>query len=228
MTDPDGVGTDGEGNGDSAALPIVAAPDPNPDRIDTRVAGVLLAAGTSSRFGDENKLLARLEGEPVVRRAARTLVAALTDPVIVVLGYDADGVREALEGLSVEFVENEAYAEGQATSVRAGIDAVRATTAACDAGIISLGDMPFVSAETVDRLVAAYDAGVGAALAPAFDGERGNPVLFDRRFFDRLAAIDGDVGGRRILLEDEESVLVAVDDQGVRRDVDVAGDLSLG
>jgi molybdenum cofactor cytidylyltransferase len=85
--------------------------------------------------------------------------------------------------------------------------------------------MPDVAPATVETLVAAYAAGVGAALAAAFEGERGNPVLFDRRFFDALTDVTGDVGGRQLLLESDESALVAVADSGVRRDVDIPEDL---
>lgn len=196
------------------------------------VAGILLAAGTSSRFGESNKLLANVteestDGEPIVRRAARTLVDAHVDPVISVLGHEATRVGDALADLPVRTVVNDDYRSGQASSVRTGIEAVRRTgpAVAPEAVVIALGDMPFVSARTVDSLVAAYAAGVGDALAPAHDGVRGNPVLFDRRYFDDLAAVEGDVGGRQILLEGDASALVVVDDPGVRRDVDTRRDL---
>ncbi|WP_280586065.1 nucleotidyltransferase family protein [Halorubrum sp. Boch-26] len=219
-------------------LPIAAPPFEGGDAVPPRVAGVLLAAGTGSRFGDANKLLASADGEPVVRRAARTLVDAGLDPVVVVVGHEAERVRAAVADLPVETVDNDAYETGQSTSVRAGIDAVRegaggggasagrdGTGPAVDAAVVGLGDMPFVDPETVESLVAAYAAGVGDAVAAAYEGDRGNPVLFDRRFFDRLADVDGDVGGREILLKDDASALVAVDDPGVRRDVDRPEDL---
>ena len=214
-------------------LPVVSSPfdadgSGQADATDApRVAGVLLAAGTSSRFGDDNKLLATVGGEPVVRRAARTLVDAGVDPVVVVVGHEADRVRDAVADLPVRVAVNEAYEAGQSTSVRTGIGALGDSDALgdVDAAVIALGDMPFVDSETVETLVAAYAAGAGDALAAAYDGDRGNPVLFDRRFFDRLTAVDGDVGGREILLESDASALVSVDDPGVRRDVDRPGDL---
>jgi len=190
-----------------------------------RVAGVLLAAGTSSRFGDRNKLLATREGEPIVRRAARTLLDAGLAPVVVVVGHEAERVKAALDGLEVRFVTNEAYATGQASSVRAGVQALVDAEEAIDAAVIALGDMPYVASETVETLVDAYEAGVGDALAPAHEGVRGNPVLFDQRFFADLVDVSGDVGGREILLEGGSSACVAVDDPGVRRDVDEPADL---
>lgn len=194
-----------------------------PTKPSARVAGVLLAAGTSTRFGDDNKLLATVDGDPLVRRAARTLLDTSVAPVIVVVGHEADRVSDALEGLDVEFVRNADYAAGQSTSVRAGIGAVAGRE--IDAAVVALGDMPFVDPDTVRTLVSAYEAGVGDALAAAHDGRRGNPVLFDRRFFEALTRVDGDIGGRGILLESDRSACVAVPDSGVRRDVDTPGEL---
>lgn len=202
-------------------LPVRDPPFDAPDR-DPDVSGVLLAAGTSTRFGDENKLLARRDGDPIVELAARTLVAAGLDPIVVVVGYEADRVAEAVSALPVRTVHNPAFESGQASSVRTG---VRALDDDPDAAVVALGDMPFVDPGTVETLVSAYSCGVGDTLAAAHDGVRGNPVLFDRRFFGPLTAIDGDVGGRGILLEGNDSALVAVDDPGVRRDVDDPGDL---
>lgn len=188
------------------------------------VAGVVLAAGTSERFGAENKLLATVDGEAIVRRSARTLLAAGVGPVVVVVGHEADAVGAAVSGLPVSTVENDAYESGQASSVRAGIGALDANGRP-EAAVVALGDMPFVDPETVGSLVSAYRSGVADALAAATGGVRGNPVLFDRRFFAELTAIDGDTGARRVLLEGPSAALVDVEDRGVRRDVDVRSDL---
>ncbi|SIS18464.1 nucleotidyltransferase family protein [Natronorubrum thiooxidans] len=211
----------------TADLPLLEADDvshADDGHNEPAVAGVLLAAGTSSRYGTENKLLATLEGEPIVRHAARPLVRSSVDPVVVVLGHEADRVQDALEGLPVETVINEAYDTGQASSLRAGIEAVYDCDDV-DAVLVALGDMPFVTPETIETVVSAYAAGAGEALAAAFDGDRGNPVLFDARFFGALTDVDGDIGGREILLESDSSALIEVDDLGVRRDVDVPDDL---
>lgn len=202
------------------ATPTVDAGAIAADPADAAVAGVVLAAGTSSRFGDRNKLLAPVDGDPLVRRATRTLVASVVDPVVVVLGHDAERVRRALDGLPVETRVNPDFAAGRASTLETGVRAVDAAERDVDAAVVGLGDMPWVSPNTVDALVAAHAAGVGAALAAARDGARGNPVLFHRRFFDALAGVSGDVGGRRVLLDADASALVDVDDPGVRRDVD--------
>lgn len=228
--------SDRESPGD---LPVVAPPESDAGRVRTgAVAGVLLAAGASSRFGDANKLLATLDGDALVRRAARPLVEADVSPRVAVVGYEADRVRDALDGLDFDVVHNPDYDRGQATSVRTGIEAIdraasddEATTddeAPSDdvaGAVFALGDMPFVEPATVDALVESYRAGKGAALAAAYDGRRGNPVVFDARYFDALADVSGDVGGREILLSGDESVLVETGDPGVREDIDTRDEL---
>lgn len=194
-----------------------------------RVVGVLLAAGSSERFGVPNKLLASLNGERVVVRAARTLCEAALDRVVVVLGHDAEAVRAALDDshfdldFDVGFVFNAEYADGLSTSVRAGVDAAAAAEA--DAAVFLPADMPAVSSGTVDLLVDAYRGGIGTALAAAHDGRRGNPVLFDAGHFDALRDLDGDVGGREVLFGADEAALIEAGDPGVFDDIDTERDL---
>ncbi|MFB6096430.1 MAG: NTP transferase domain-containing protein [Haloferacaceae archaeon] len=205
-------------------LPVVEAASPE-EPVEAGVHGVLLAAGTSSRFGAANKLLATEAGEPIVRRAARALLDSRVRSVTVVTGHEADRVRDALAGLDVRIVHASDYAAGQSRSVRRGIEAVRTAFPDADAVVVALGDMPDVSAATIDRLLAAYEAGAGSALAAAYEGVRGNPVLFDARHFDALVGVDGDVGGRGVLRSAPDAALVETGDPGVRRDVDRPGDL---
>ena len=201
----------------SVDLPVVLAAEvESPDDVtDRRIDGVVLAGGTSSRFGAANKLLIQVDREPMVRRAARTLLESRVDRTIVVVGYEADRVRGVIEDLDVTVLENESYEVGKSTSVRVAVEALDG-----DAAVFALGDMPYIDPGTVDALVAAYEAGVGTALAAAYRGQRGNPVLFDRQHFGRLADLLGDAGGRGVLLEASNRALVEVDDPGVLADVD--------
>lgn len=203
-------------------LPVLESePLDHPTR-DRRVAGVVLAAGTSSRFGDANKLLAEVDGAPIVAHATETLLDADLDPVVVVTGHEADAVAAAVDVHDVIVVENPDYATGQSSSVRVGVDALPDDV---DAVVVALGDMPTVDPASVRRLVAAYEAGSGTALAAGVHGERGNPVLFDRQYFPALTALDGDVGARGVLLESADAAIVETGDPGVRRDVDHPDDL---
>lgn len=203
-------------------LPVI-----DPASFDARgpVAGVLLAAGTSSRFGEANKLLAPVDDEPLVRRAARSLTQSEVTKVIVVIGYEGAAVREALDGLPVVFVENPEFTEGQATSVRVGTEAAGDSV---DAIVFALGDMPWVRARSVNAVVGAYYDGAGRIVAAAYEGRRGNPVLFDAGLTDKLTGITGDTGARELLMTCEETVLVETGDPGVIADIDTSSDLTAG
>ncbi len=185
------------------------------------VGGILLAAGQSTRYEEGNKLLADLGGKPLVRHAAETLIAAEVAGPIVVLGHQAEAVREALDSLDVDFRHNPEYRQGQSTSVAVGVAAAR--DRAWTAALFALGDMPRVSPASVRALVDAYREGDGTVIAPEFGGHRGNPVLFDSQHFDALADVSGDRGGRELV--EEQGTLISVDDPGVRRDVDRVDDL---
>ena len=188
------------------------------------VGAVMLGAGTSSRFGDGNKLLATIEGTPMIVRVGRTVLRSSLDEGVVVLGHEAGRVAESLDGLSLATVTNEAYGIGQSTSLQRGIEF--ASNADWDAAVVLLGDMPFLSPETVDRLVAAYRAGAGPIVAPRYEGQRGHPVVFDRSLFGRLMDVSGDRGGRELVRDHPETVLLDTEDPGVRRDIDTTGDLT--
>jgi len=185
---------------------------------DLDVHAVVLAAGQSTRYGPENKLLEPLEGRPLVAHAVGTAVDSAVDGVTVVVGHEAPAVRDALGASDVAFRTNEAYAAGQSTSLARGVAAARERGA--DAVVVLLGDMPHVSVGTVDLLCAAYAGSSHDALAAAFEGKRGNPVLFDAAYFDALADVEGDVGGREILLERADAVAVETGDPGVLQDID--------
>ncbi|USZ69913.1 nucleotidyltransferase family protein (plasmid) [Halorussus salilacus] len=188
------------------------------------ILGVVLAAGSASRFEGSNKLLASLDGDPVVAHATRTLAESSVDALVAVVGHDAERVVAALPP-AVEVLENPDHGAGQSTSVRRGVEAARQRDAA--AVLFALGDMPRVSVETVERLLSAYrDRGPeGETIAaPRYDGRRGNPVLFGAEYFDALAGVEGDRGGR-VLLETEPVAWVDVADPGIHRDVDTLGDL---
>ncbi|WP_256687643.1 nucleotidyltransferase family protein [Halococcus qingdaonensis] len=185
------------------------------------VVGVLLAAGGSSRFGERNKLLAEIDGEPLVRRAARTLLDSRVSRVVAVLGHQSSTVSDALADFDVAFVANDAYERGLSTSVERG--ARVAADGDADAAIFLPGDMPFVESATVDLLVDCFAGGVADAVAATYEGQRGNPVLFGADHFDALCVVEGDVGGRDILLDD--GVLLDTDDAGVVTDIDTQDDL---
>ncbi|MFC6765140.1 nucleotidyltransferase family protein [Natrinema soli] len=187
------------------------------------IGGVVLAAGKGTRFEGGNKLLADVEGTPIVRRAAETLYRSSVDDIVAVVGHEADRVAAVLADLDLSVRSNENYAAGQSASVRTGVDAAR--DADWDATVFMLGDMPFVRPLTVDTLRTVYVTGDGSIVAPTYEGQRGNPVLFGRQHYDALSTVSGDRGGRELIENHENTVFVDVDDPGVTRDIDSKTDL---
>jgi molybdenum cofactor cytidylyltransferase len=203
-------------------MEIVTRPQPRKEPLaatDRRVAAVILAAGRSSRMGGENKLLAELGGKPLVRIAAEQALASRARPVIVVTGHQRDKAEAALSGLDVRLVHNPDFASGLGASLRTGVAAVPADN---DGAVICLADMPQVGAALIDRLIAGFDPDKGAlVVVPTVDGKRGNPVLWSRRFFPELMAIEGDIGGRHLIANYAEVVTeVPVTGNGAFLDID--------
>jgi molybdenum cofactor cytidylyltransferase len=202
-------------------MEIVTRPQPRaePAPEGRKIAGLVLAAGRSTRMGGPNKLLEEINGKPLVRIATEHVLASRARPVIVVTGHQKERVERALTGLPVTFVHNPDFADGLSTSLKAGIAAVAADA---DGAVVCLGDMPQVSAGLIDRLIAAFDPARGALVAiPTIGGKRGNPVLWSRRFFPDLMAIEGDVGARHLIGGYGEAVAeVPVDDAAAMTDVD--------
>jgi molybdenum cofactor cytidylyltransferase len=184
-----------------------------------RVSALVLAGGQSRRMGAINKLLAPVDGVPMVLTTVRRIVAAGVDEVIVVTGHEQQRVRDTLAGEAVRMVHNPHYDQGLSTSMSVGLAALDADI---DAALVCLGDMPRVTPRHVHRLLAAFDPTEGRTICvPTFNGKRGNPVLWDRRYFDQMRDVRGDVGARHLIGEHDDSVCeVAMDDAGVLFDVD--------
>jgi molybdenum cofactor cytidylyltransferase len=201
-------------------MEIVTRPQPReaPQPDGRRVAAILLAAGRSTRMGGPNKLLEQIGGTALVRIAAEEALRSRADPVIVVTGHQRDRVEAALAGLDVHCLHNPDFAEGLSTSLRTGIAAVPPEA---DGAIICLGDMPQVRAPMIDRLIAAFDpANGGLIVVPTINGKRGNPVVWSRRFFPELVALEGDVGARHVIGRYGEAVVEVAADPAALIDVD--------
>ena len=153
------------------------------------------------------KVLLPWHGQPLIRHIAQIALAAHLEQVIVVTGNEAAAVAQALEDIPVEVVHNDHYHEGLSGSLRVGIGALGSDIAAA---LVMLGDQPLLTAEVIDRLVECYEQGGALIVAPFADGQRGNPVLFDRKFFTELQAITGDQGARTVL-QTYRDAIVAVE-----------------
>jgi molybdenum cofactor cytidylyltransferase len=184
-----------------------------------RIAAVILAAGRSSRMGTANKLLAEVDGLPVVRRAVEVALASAARQVIVVTGHEQGKVQAALRGCKVTFAHNANFAAGMSSSLQVGLAALPDNV---DGALVCLADMPLVTAAALDRLIAAYNPLEGRAICvPTWNGKRGNPVLWDRRFFVEMAELAGDVGAKHLIGAHAELVAeVPMPDDAVLTDID--------
>ncbi len=168
------------------------------------LAGILLAAGSSRRFGgDQPKQLLTIAGEPLIRRSARVAIqAGLGCLVAVVAGEESnmgDDVTHALEGLNIQVVPNPRHRQGQASSIRRGLMNLLATEPTPPQGCLFLpADQPFLTERLIRRLLETF-AGPTSIVLPEANGRRGAPVLFGRDYFPLLEELRGDRGGRSLL-----------------------------
>lgn len=186
------------------------------------ISAIVLAAGESQRMGEQNKLLLPFHGRPLIEHVVQTVCASEAGEVIVVLGYEADRVREVLDDYDVTCVHNPRFREGMTTSIHAG---VRAAAPETDGFMICLSDLPLIEPEELNTLIAALEAthrtdGQGIVV-PVFQGQRGNPVLFSAHYKPDILAHDGLMGCKGVVKQHRERVVeVEMESDHVLRDID--------
>jgi molybdenum cofactor cytidylyltransferase len=189
------------------------------DVKETRITAVVLAAGKSTRMGVVNKLLLEIDGCSMVEHVIKALEDSNANEIIVVTGYQDEHIRAALKGHDIRFVFNPEYASGLSTSLVTGLNALGHEV---DGVLMCLGDMPRVTADNINQLVDAFNPDAGDEICvPVYQGKRGNPVLWSRRFFSEMSEVHGDVGAKHLIGEYEESVCeVMMAEAGVLIDFD--------
>jgi molybdenum cofactor cytidylyltransferase len=188
------------------------------------VSALVLAAGQSRRMGGRDKLLEPVGGVALLRHVVQAVSGSVADETVVVLAPGADERLAALSGTEARTVTNPRSDEGMGTSVGAGVTALRADA---DAVLIVLADMPEVTARDFDRLIAAFDPAEGRAIVRAVTeaGKPGHPVLFGRRFFELLRALEGDRGARSLIADYPEFLVdVALPGAAAATDLDTPED----
>jgi molybdenum cofactor cytidylyltransferase len=167
------------------------------------IAGIILAAGTSSRLGRPKQLL-ELAGKPVLQHVVDAAVASKLADVVVVLGHEAPAVEAALDLPEVvRIVINERYEDGQATSLRTGVESM---ADGCEAAVVLLGDQPQMTAELIDRVVQEWLETKAPIVRAVFGGVPGHPVLIASTEFDLVERAHGDEGLRSVLAPEETGV----------------------
>src|SRR6266487_292387 len=177
----------------------------------TSTAALILAAGSSSRMGaGRHKLLLPLGDRPVLARVIAATLASRARPIMLVLGHQAEQVRMQIAAYTdhpaILSIENPAYLQGMSTSLRAGLQALitnenksEAPSHSLDGVLIVLGDQPLMTAHIMDTLITSKRTTGKRILIPFYNGERGNPVLFDASLFPELLEITGDGGARSVI-----------------------------
>lgn len=184
----------------------------------TGIAAIVLAAGASRRMGGEDKLMKAVDGQPLLRRVVNAALDSQAAETLVVLGAHRES-REAVLMCDVRIVVNEEWKSGMASSIRIGIESL---SPAVDGALIVLGDMPEIGPHILDSLIAAFDPETNADIVRprSQSGPIGNPILFGKRHFPALTALEGDAGAKSVIAANAESIRDVPTDDGVLVDLD--------
>jgi molybdenum cofactor cytidylyltransferase len=170
----------------------------------------------------KTKLTLAVRGRPMLQSVLDTLRKTKLEGVVVVLGAGEEEIRRGIRFQEEKVVINYRHTEGMSASLKAGIALVDKGT---DAVLVVLGDMPLLSATTVDRLVDAYEGSKTKVVVPTYHGRRGNPVIIDKCLFPEVMKLSGDVGAKAVVAANKASTLeVPVEDAGTVVDVDSQAD----
>lgn len=190
-------------------------------RSKKQVTAILLAAGKSSRMGQQ-KLLMPFEGKSMIATVVGKIADSVSFRTIVVTGSDRNKIEEELEAYPLLFVNNERYEEGMLTSVLAGVAAAGPETAGY---LILLGDQPMVSEAVINRLISVFQKGGKGLLIPVFNGKRGHPVLIGSKYKDEIKILNQEIGLRQLFLNHPDDILeIEVGSEDVLKDIDTPGD----
>jgi len=165
---------------------------------ESNIAIIILAAGASTRMGSPKQLLS-YQGESLVNHTIKNAIASVCNPIIVVLGANAENIRSEISEPSVRIVENPDWHLGMSSSIRCGIISLANCYPTIDAVVITVCDQPFLSAEIINHLVATYHSTRKPIIACEYADTLGVPVLFSQIFFSELAILSEDVGAKKLI-----------------------------
>lgn len=199
-------------------MEIATRPQPRESTKAENIYIILLSAGRSSRMGGPNKLMAEFSAKPLVRLIAERAKASNASGVVVVTGHDSARIESALSGLDLQLQHNADYASGLSSSLKAGVAALPPDAAAA---LVLLGDMPGITTNDLNRMMAAFRKEGGNTIVRAtHNGKRGNPVLLPRSLFDSVTKLEGDTGARHLIESEGASVIDVELGEGASIDVD--------
>jgi molybdenum cofactor cytidylyltransferase len=185
---------------------------------------IVLAAGKSTRMRGRNKLLVRIHKKAIIRRVVETTLSAYVDEVIVVLGWEANKVRDELRDLPCRFVVNEDYAKGQSGSVKAGLAEIEAGT---EAVLILPGDVAMIDTHSINKVIEAYNKRNSPIVVASHAGRHGHPILLSKKLFNEIELINEATFGLKSVVDRHESEVqtVEIGSENVLLDIDTPQDL---
>jgi len=185
---------------------------------------VVLAAGKSTRMRGPNKLLAHVEGVPMIRSVVQTALRSKVDEVVVVLGWEEEKIRSALSGLDCKMVVNRNFEQGQSSSVKVGLSQINPSSRAV---LILPGDVAKIDTCSINMVIERYDQGGCLIVVAGHEGKSGHPILFDKQLFPEIARINEETFGLKAVIKkhQDEVCLVETGSEYVLKDVDTTNDL---
>lgn len=185
---------------------------------------IVLAAGKSTRMHGSNKLLARIDNKPMIRKVVEEGLNSKVDEVIVVLGWEAEKVRETLADLPCRFVMNKDYERGQSSSVKAGLRKIGDATQAV---LILPGDVALINSRTINLVLEAHDLHGNPIVVASHRDKLGHPILLAKQLFREIEAINEQTYGLKSVIKRHKSEmrLVETGSDNVLKDVDTPDDL---
>jgi len=208
-----------------ASRPLPRALAKSVKKREKKIMGVILAAGNSTRMGQDNKLLKNIGGASLVRNTAIEMLKSDIDSCSIVLGYQSDKVAAAIKDLNISLILNPLWEEGQASSLKAALNTL--DTSYSDL-LVMLGDLPGVKSKHINKVIEGHlltDNRKSKITIPSFNGKKGNPVIWGRSFFSDLSNLEGDVGGRALFGQHPAAInLIDMGDKAVVTDTDTPED----
>ena len=187
------------------------------------ISAILLAAGQSKRMKGENKLTKKIQDVPLIKLSVKNILASSIDELIIVLGYQKEIIEKIIsKNEKIKFVFNKDFESGMASSIKVGLGHISNTT---EAFFICLGDMPMVSSDIYNQLIKSRNH--KDILIPTYNGQQGNPVLFNKSMREKIVSIKGDAGAKKILeLNKDKALNLEINSQSIVRGFDTKEDFN--
>ena len=187
------------------------------------ISAILLAAGQSKRMKGENKLTKKIQDIPLIKHSVENILASSVDELIIVLGYQKEIVEKIIsKNEKIKFVFNNDFKSGMASSIKVGLNHISNTS---EAFFICLGDMPMIKPDIYNQLIKSRNQ--KDILIPTYNGQQGNPVLFNKSMKEKIASIKGDAGAKKILeLNKDKALNLEINNQSIVRGFNTRQDFS--